>query len=87
MQGEVFNVAYGGRTSLNQLFAFIRDGLAEHQVHYGREPDYADFRAGDVRHSQADIGKAERMLGYRPSHDVAQGLAEALPYYVEALRD
>jgi len=87
VQGEVFNVAYGGRTSLNQLFAFMRDGLAEHQVHYGREPDYADFRAGDVRHSQADIGKAERMLGYRPSHDVAQGLAEALPYYVEALRD
>ena len=87
VQGEVFNVAYGGRTSLNQLFAFIRDGLAEHQVHYGREPIRADFRAGDVRHSQADIGKAERMLGYRPSHDVAQGLAEALPYYVETLRD
>ena len=87
VQGEVFNVAYGGRTSLNQLFALIRDGLAEHQVHYGREPTFSDFRAGDVRHSQADIGKAERMLGYRPSHDVAQGLAESLPYYVETLRD
>ena len=86
VQGEVFNVALGGRTSLNQLFAFIRDGLAEHQVHYDREPIRADFRSGDVRHSQADIGKARRMLGYAPTHDVAQGLAEALPYYVESLR-
>ena len=87
VQGEVFNVAYGGRTSLNQLFALIRGGLEEHQIHYGREPEYAEFRPGDVRHSQADIGKAKRMLGYEPTHDVAKGLAEALPYYVEALRD
>ena len=87
VQGQVFNVAYGGRTSLNELFGFIRDGLAEHQVHYDREPSYADFRTGDIRHSQADIGKAKRMLGYAPTHDVAQGLAEALPYYIETLRD
>ena len=87
VQGEVFNVALGGRTSLNQLFALIRDGLAERQVHYDREPIHAEFRPGDVRHSQADIGKAERLLGYAPTHDVAQGLAEALPYYVAALRD
>ena len=87
VQGEVFNVAYGGRTTLNELFAFIRDGLAAHQVHYDREPVHADFRSGDVRHSQADIGKAQRLLGYAPTHDVARGLAEALPYYVETLRD
>lgn len=87
VQGEVFNVAYGGRTSLNQLFALIRDGLEEHQIHYGREPEYAEFRAGDVRHSQADIGKGNRMLGYEPTHDVARGLAEALPYYIDNLRD
>ncbi|WP_118857087.1 SDR family oxidoreductase [Sphingomonas mesophila] len=82
-QGEVFNVAFGGRTSLNQLFGLIRDGLARHQLHYDREPARGDFRAGDVRHSQADIGKARAMLGYRPSHDVERGLAEALPYYIE----
>ena len=87
VQGEVFNVAYGGRTSLNELFGFIRGGLAELQVHYDREPVYAGFRTGDVRHSQADIGKAKRMLGYEPTHDVAEGLAEALPYYIETLRD
>ena len=86
-QGEVFNVALGGRTTLNQLFALIRDGLAERQIHYARDPAHADFRPGDVRHSQADIGKAQRLLGYAPTHDVAQGLAEALPYYIAALGD
>ena len=85
-QGEVFNVAYGERTSLNQLFELIRGGLAGHQLHYSRSPTYADFRAGDVRHSQADISKARRMLGYAPTHDVGRGLAEALPYYLEANR-
>ena len=87
VQGEVFNVAFGGRTSLNQLFAMIRDGLAEHQVHYRREPVRADFRAGDVRHSQADIGKARRLLGYAPTYDVGEGLKQALPYYLDGLRD
>ena len=82
VQGEVFNVAFGGRTSLNQLFGMIRDGLAEHQVHYDRAPAYAQFRAGDVRHSQADIGKARRLLGYAPTHDVRRGLIEALPHYL-----
>lgn len=85
-QGEVFNVAFGGRTSLNQLFALIRDGLGHHQVHYDREPVRADFRPGDVRHSQADVAKARRMLGYAPTHDVERGLAEALPFYLEANR-
>ena len=81
-QGEVFNVAVGARTSLNQLFALIREGLERHQVHYTREPVHADFRTGDVRHSQADIGKARRLLGYEPTHNIAQGIAEALPWYI-----
>ena len=82
-QGEVFNVAVGARTSLNQLFAMIRDGLREHQVHYAREPVHADFRAGDVRHSQADIGKARRLLGYAPTHSIDQGIAAAVPWYIQ----
>ena len=85
-QGEVFNVAFGARTSLNQLFSLIRDGLAEHQIHYAREPLRADFRPGDVRHSLADIGKARRLLGYEPTHAIGQGIAEALPWYIERLR-
>ena len=83
IQGEVFNVAVGGRTSLAQLFGLIRDGLRRHQVHYTREPVFTDFRPGDVRHSLADIGKARRLIGYEPSHSVEQGIAEALPWYIE----
>lgn len=83
VQGEVFNVAVGERTTLLDLFGMIRDGLGEHQVHYDREPVMADFRAGDVRHSLADIGKAGRMIGYSPTHSVKRGLTEALPWYLE----
>jgi UDP-N-acetylglucosamine/UDP-N-acetylgalactosamine 4-epimerase len=85
-QGEVFNVAVGARTSLNQLFAMIREGLERHQVHYMREPAHAEFRPGDVRHSQADIGKARRQLGYEPTHSIEQGIAEALPWYIGRFR-
>jgi UDP-N-acetylglucosamine/UDP-N-acetylgalactosamine 4-epimerase len=82
-QGEVYNVAVGGRTSLNQLFAMIRDGLERHQVHYALDPIHGPFRPGDVRHSEADIGKAKALLGYRPEFDVAAGLERALPYYLD----
>ena len=83
VQGEVFNVAVGERTSLNQLFALIRDGLREHQVHYDRQPRMTEFRAGDVRHSLADISKAQRLLSYEPSHRIGSGIAEALPWYIQ----
>jgi len=86
-QGEVYNVAVGGRTSLLDLFAMIRDGLAQHQVHYGREPALGPFRAGDVRDSQASIEKAERLLGYSPTHDVERGLSDALPWYIDFFRN
>lgn len=82
VQGEVFNVAVGGRTSLNQLFALLRDGLAKHGIRYEGEPVYQPFRAGDVRHSEADIGKARRLLDYVPTHDLAAGIGAALPWYV-----
>jgi UDP-N-acetylglucosamine 4-epimerase len=85
-QGEVYNVAAGAQTSLGRLLALIRDGLREHQVHYDREPHFADFRPGDVRHSLADIGKAHRLLGYEPTHSIEQGIAEALPWYIERFR-
>ena len=85
-QGEVFNVAVGASTSLNQLFTLIRDGLRQHQVHYAREPVHADFRTGDVRHSLADIGKARRLLGYAPTHSIEQGISAALPWYIQRFR-
>ncbi len=85
-QGEIYNVAVGGRTSLNTLFALIRDELGEHQVHYDREPAYGEFRPGDMRHSEADIAKAKRMLDYRPAFDIAAGMKQSLPYYLKRSR-
>ena len=85
-QGEVFNVAVGARTSLAQLFALIREGLKDHQVHYTREPLFTDFRPGDVRHSLADISKARRLIGYAPTHSIEQGIAEAPPWYIRRFR-
>ena len=82
VQAEVYNVAVGGRTSLNQLFGLLKDGLVEHQIHYHREPRYTDFRAGDVRHTEADISKAAAKLGYRPTQDIEAGLKIALPWYL-----
>jgi UDP-N-acetylglucosamine/UDP-N-acetylgalactosamine 4-epimerase len=83
---EVYNVAVGDRTTLNELYAAIRDGLAELQPALaGVEPEYAPFRAGDVRHSQASVEKAEDRLGYRATHTMRQGLREALAWYALAL--
>jgi len=83
---EVYNVAVNARTSLNALFTLMRDLLAEHVPALdGRAPVYANFRAGDVRHSQADISKARRLLGYEPSHTVEQGLRDSLAWYLHQL--
>ena len=80
--GQVYNVAVGGRLSLNDLAAALRELLrARHPALVVPPPRHQDFRAGDVRHSQADIGKARRLLGYAPTHGVREGLAEAMPWY------
>jgi UDP-N-acetylglucosamine 4-epimerase len=79
---EAYNVACGQETSLNELFAMIQQGLAaQHPTVATARPRYADARQGDIRRSLADIGKARRLLGYEPSHRVADGLAEALAWY------
>ena len=79
---QVYNVAVGDRTDLNALFVLLRDGLAaRHPALGAAKPVYRDFRAGDVKHSQADIGKAARLLGYMPTHTIRQGLGEALEWY------
>lgn len=83
---QVYNVALSERTTLNQLFEMIRSLLAPRFAHLNDfKPIYRDFRAGDVRHSQADISKAERLLGYAPKYKIAQGLAEAMDWYVRDL--
>ena len=80
--GEVYNVAFGARMSLNELHATLRELiLARHPTLRIADPVYGDFRAGDVRHSEADIGKAKRLLGYRPQWDARRGLGAALAWY------
>jgi UDP-N-acetylglucosamine/UDP-N-acetylgalactosamine 4-epimerase len=80
---QVYNVAVGQRTSLNELFEHLRVMLAPRFAHLaGSKPVYRDFRAGDVRHSLADISKAQRLLGYEPTHVVSDGLAEAMEWYL-----
>ncbi|MCG7948531.1 MAG: NAD-dependent epimerase/dehydratase family protein [Candidatus Thiodiazotropha taylori] len=83
---QVYNVAVGDRTSLNQLFTKIRDILADRFDYLSDlAPVYRDFRAGDVRHSLANIDKASSLLGYQPSHNIDQGLTEAMSWYVDDL--
>ncbi|HEY6005000.1 MAG TPA: SDR family oxidoreductase [Anaeromyxobacter sp.] len=85
--GQVFNVACGGRTTLNELFALIRERVARVAPDAAkREPVYRDFRAGDVRHSLADVGKARSLLGYEATHTVAQGLDVAASWYIDQAR-
>jgi len=80
---QVYNVAVGDRTTLNELYAQIRRLLASRYPHVrDAEPVYRDFRVGDVRHSQADIGKAKRLLGYAPAQRIAEGLKLAMRWYV-----
>ena len=79
----VYNVAVGGRTTLNDLIRMLRERLLSENSHLKEmSVAYRDFRAGDVRHSNADIGKARRLLGYRPTHEVGAGLDECLDWYI-----
>lgn len=84
---QVYNVAVGDRTSLVQLHQLIADMLVHEQaVPSVAQPNFAPFRAGDVRHSLADISKARQHLGFEPTHDVQAGMAEAVRWYIDNSR-
>ncbi|MEG4313854.1 NAD-dependent epimerase/dehydratase family protein [Pseudomonas sp. FIP_A4] len=85
-KNEVYNVAVGGRMTLNDLFRALQSALAENGKRYGTQPVYRDFRAGDVRHSQADVSKAASKLGYAPEFSIHNGIAKAMPWYIENVR-
>jgi len=83
---RVYNVALGDQTSLNQLFASLRELLAARDASFDCAPPvYRDFRAGDVRFSRADISKATNLLGFKPTVPVHDGLERALDWYVASL--
>jgi UDP-N-acetylglucosamine/UDP-N-acetylgalactosamine 4-epimerase len=75
---QVYNVAFGERTTLNELFALIRSNVSKLSPRAAQaKPVYKDFRSGDIRHSLADISKANLLLGYGPEYSVQAGLEEA----------
>ncbi|MCA4815109.1 NAD-dependent epimerase/dehydratase family protein [Acinetobacter towneri] len=84
-KNQVYNVAVGDRTTLNDLFNAIKDALNKNGVTYSKEPIYRDFRAGDVRHSQASIEKIKFFLDYAPQFIISQGIENAMPWYIKFL--
>ena len=82
---RIYNVAVGQSTSLNQLFDALATELTANGASYAQRPVYRDFRAGDVRHSLADITRAQTRLGYAPTHTLPAGLREAMPWYLDFL--
>lgn len=84
-KNQIYNMALGARTSLNELFDAIKAALKAHGIDYQFTPQYQDFRPGDVRHSQADIRKARIDLGYVPSHQISVGIREVVSWYVKEL--
>ncbi|OOE31962.1 LPS biosynthesis protein WbpP [Salinivibrio kushneri] len=85
-KGEIYNVALGDRTSLNELFHAIKDALSVNGINYRREPIYQAFREGDVRHSQADISKSIKNLGYSPQFKIREGIEKSMPWYAHDLK-
>lgn len=85
-KNQVYNVAVGGRTTLNVLFTALKDNLGINGVNYNQAPVFREFRAGDVRHSQADISKIQTLLGYEPQFNIIQGIEKAMPWYMKSLR-
>ncbi len=95
--GEAFNVAVGGRNTLNELYNLIKDELNKtinqnainnkpstiNQGAINKSPIYRDFRPGDIRHSNANISKAQNFVGYVPTHDIYQGMEEAIEWYID----
>jgi UDP-N-acetylglucosamine 4-epimerase len=81
-KNSIYNVAVGDRTTLNELFQLLQETLASSDVSYRLAPVYRDFRAGDVKHSLADISRAKEHLGYLPSHTVKTGVEEAIDWYI-----
>jgi UDP-N-acetylglucosamine 4-epimerase len=83
---QVYNVAFGERTTLNELYRLIKERVVSaNRSVIEAKPRYRDFRAGDVRHSLADISKAKALLGYEPRFSVTEGLDKAATWYLKSL--
>jgi len=81
-KNQVYNIAVNQRTSLNQLFYLLKEALKKNKIFYSHDAIYQDFRPGDVLHSQANISKAQEMMGYNPLDSVQSGLEKVIPWYI-----
>ena len=82
-KNEVYNVACGSRISLLEMFHLLRDSINSHGLNYLKEPQFRDYRKGDVLHSLAEIKKAKIKLGYVPSHDFKSGIASTIEWFLK----
>lgn len=82
-KNKVYNIALGDRTTLNELFGAMKESLQKHGITYKQAPVYRDFRPGDIRHSQADIRKAQQLLNYKPQHRVKEGIERTVRWYID----
>jgi UDP-N-acetylglucosamine 4-epimerase len=84
---KAYNTAAGGRETLNNLYEAIAMGLKEKLPQLQiKKPIYRDFRAGDIRHSNANIDRAKELLGYEPTHNLEQGLKESIEWYINDIK-
>jgi UDP-N-acetylglucosamine 4-epimerase len=85
--GHVYNIAFSEQNTLRQLFYLIRDETSKQNngVADETEPVYREFRAGDIRFSLADIGKAKKLLGYHPKYSLRDGIGKAAEWYIAKL--
>ena len=80
---EIYNVAVGESTSLNQLYEILRQKIKHYYPSLLKLPPvYREFRAGDVQYSLANIAKAQKLLGYTPAYQIGEGLTEAMAWYI-----
>ena len=85
-KNQVYNVAVGDRTTLNDLFNTIKSALADNDIAYDKAPVYREFRVGDVRHSQASTNKIASNLHYQPMFRISKGISYAMPWYIRDLK-
>jgi len=85
--GQAFNTAFGGRETLNNLYRAIVKGLQKNLPALEiKDSIYQDFREGDIRHSNANIDKIQKLLGYEPTHSLDQGLSESINWYINDIK-
>lgn len=82
IKNEVFNVAVGQNTSLNQLFGLINQALKICNIEYSRNPKYCEFRQSDIPHSLADISKISNLIGYIPTHTILESIKVTIDWFI-----